>query len=481
VIQRVGFVLLAPGPTQTQFLDTLIILANCVAIGACFAAALRGHGVPRIFWLLFGSAFLLQLVAGVSWAFIHYFQLPVAAPALFPSLFYRLYAGPMAIALFLSEDSRTSKLEAFFNGCIIVGLVGLIMLQLQLAELGTHDQRIWQLISIGAGVNFVLILGAVARFVFSSRSDLRGLFAIQAIYLSIYAGVALVTSVGEAYFPDIDASIDPIWIVIYLAGAVLAITWHPLAEAVEPPKPRISRRVSLLCFNLTLATMVLGCTVLGLLVVNSTRIVALLAIGVVLGSYAIRGALMQDNQETYLAELQESRAQMLHQALYDELTGLPNRRHFAERLSQALALSKRLGYRVGLLYFDLDGFKAVNDRLGHAVGDTLMSQAATRMLGRVRRSDTLARMGGDEFTLLLAHVTNKEQAEAVARDLLSTLAEPFHIEGHMIEITASIGIGIFPEDAQDGSGLVRQADSAMYAAKRDGGNGVRFYTPELES
>jgi len=147
--------------------------------------------------------------------------------------------------------------------------------------------------------------------------------------------------------------------------------------------------------------MVLGCTVLGLLVVDSTRIVGLLAISVALVSYAIRGALMQDNQERYHVALLETQAQLEHQALYDELTGLPNRRLFAERLSQALALAKREGHIVGLLYFDLDSFKPVNDRLGHTVGDILLNRAASRMLSRVRKSDSLGRMGGDEFTLLL--------------------------------------------------------------------------------
>ena len=225
--------------------------------------------------------------------------------------------------------------------------------------------------------------------------------------------------------------------------------------------------------------MVLGCTVLGLLVVDSTRIVGLLAISVVLVSYAIRGALTEDKQEKYQAALQESRAQLQHQALHDELTGLPNRRLFAERLSQALVLARREGHIVGLLYFDLDGFKAVNDRLGHTIGDALLNQAAGRMLSRIRKSDSLGRVGGDEFTLLLVHIPSKEHAILVARELLSRLAEPFDIQGHAITITASMGIGIFPEGATDSAGLIHQADSAMYAVKRDGGNGVRCYTPEL--
>ncbi len=470
---------MADGPARTLFLDTLLVLANCLAIGSCLAAFVRGRGVSRTFWILFAIGFALQLVANVSWAYLGYFQIAVPDTSLFPSLFYRLYVGPMAIALFLSEDVHASRMESFFNGSIVVGLVGLTMFQLQMAELSTRGPILWRLISIGTAINVALILGAAARFVFSPRGNMRGLFARQTIYLSIYAGTALVTSIAETYFPKTEDSVDLVWIVSYLAGAALAITWHPPAAEDMLPGPRISRRASLLSFNLTLATMVLGCTVLGLLVVDSTRLVGLLAISVVLVSYAIRGALMEDKQERYHAALQESRAQLQHQALHDELTGLPNRRLFAERLSQALALARREGHTVGLLYFDLDGFKPVNDRLGHTIGDLLLNRAAGRMLSRIRKSDSLGRMGGDEFTLLLVHIPSKEHAISVARELLGILAEPFDIEGHIITITASMGIGIFPEGAADSAGLIHQADSAMYAVKRSGGNGVRCFTPEL--
>jgi diguanylate cyclase (GGDEF)-like protein len=470
---------LEAGPARTLYLDTFIVLANCVAIGGCISASIRGRGVLRIFWLLFGSTFALQLVANASWAYLHYFHVAVPGAALFPSIFYRFYVGPMAIALFLSDDVRTSKVESFFNGCIVVGLVGLTMYQVQMAELDAGDPSLWRLITIGTGLNVVLILTAAARFVFSARGNLRGLFARQAIYLSTYAGTALATSVGDAYFPRIHDSIDLIWIVPYLAGAVMAMTWHPSAIEDKPPEPWIGRRAALLSFNLTLAAMVLGCTVLGFMVVNSTRVMGLVAISAVLISYAIRGALMQDNQETYLAALQESRAQLAHQALYDELTGLPNRRLFAERMSQALALARRHGHIVGLLYFDLDGFKPVNDRLGHAIGDLLMNHAAARMLLRTRKSDTLARMGGDEFTLLLSDLTGKEDAALVASGMLKALAEPFQIEGHTIAITASMGIGVSLDGTVDSASLIHQADSAMYAVKRNGGNGMRYYTPDL--
>jgi diguanylate cyclase (GGDEF)-like protein len=187
---------------------------------------------------------------------------------------------------------------------------------------------------------------------------------------------------------------------------------------------------------------------------------------------------MQDIQEKYLTALQESKEELQQQALYDELTGLPNRRLFAERLSQVLAIAEREGHTVALFYLDLDGLKPVNDRLGHGIGDILLKQVAHRMLSRTRKSDTLARMGGDEFTWLVAHLSSADQATRLADEVLRALSEPFAIEGHPIAITASIGVGLYPESACDAAGLIQQADSAMYAVKRNGKNGVKYYTPE---
>jgi diguanylate cyclase (GGDEF)-like protein len=222
--------------------------------------------------------------------------------------------------------------------------------------------------------------------------------------------------------------------------------------------------------------MVLGSAVLGLRLANSAHAIGLIAITVVLFSFAVRSALMQDTQEKYLAALQESRAELERQALYDELTGLPNRRLFAERLTQVLAIAEREGQMAALFYVDLDGFKLVNDRLGHLAGDLLLKGVAHRMLTRVRKSDTLARMGGDEFTWLVAHLSHKDQAARLAEEMLQTLSEPYEIQGLTISITASIGIGLFPDDATDAAVLIQQSDSAMYDVKRDGKNGVRYTT-----
>jgi diguanylate cyclase (GGDEF)-like protein len=172
-------------------------------------------------------------------------------------------------------------------------------------------------------------------------------------------------------------------------------------------------------------------------------------------------------------------AKLQFQAFNDALTGLPNRRLFSDRLSQLLAAARRDSSIVALLYLDLDGFKLVNDSLGHSIGDALLVQVATRLQSRVRQSDTLARLGGDEFTVVLANLHNKNEAALVAKGLLDALAPPFLIEGHQLTIGASIGISLFPQNAKDATTLTQQADNAMYASKRDGRNRATYFTPEL--
>jgi diguanylate cyclase (GGDEF)-like protein len=182
-----------------------------------------------------------------------------------------------------------------------------------------------------------------------------------------------------------------------------------------------------------------------------------------------------------ISELHSRDLKLQSQALTDELTGLPNRRLLSDRLSQALQSAKRDNRILALLYLDLDGFKLVNDSLGHSTGDALLGQVTERLRSRIRKSDTLARLGGDEFTLLLTKLNNRDEAGLVAQSLLEVLSKPFQIESHEVTISASIGISIFPENGADASQLLQQADSAMYAAKRNGKNQMLYFSSEQGS
>lgn len=167
-------------------------------------------------------------------------------------------------------------------------------------------------------------------------------------------------------------------------------------------------------------------------------------------------------------------------ANFDALTGLPNRTLFQDRLAQALARAARSNAQVGLLFIDLDQFKAVNDRLGHPFGDELLKQVSRRLSQAVREVDTVARMGGDEFTIILEGIQNADTAAMVAGKVLQTLAPPIHIGAQELYVTASIGVAVYPTDAEQGDDLLSNADTAMYRAKEEGKNTYRVFTHEME-
>lgn len=176
-------------------------------------------------------------------------------------------------------------------------------------------------------------------------------------------------------------------------------------------------------------------------------------------------------------ELREREEYMRHMAQHDPLTQLPNRALFSDRLQAALARARRERSRAALMFVDLDHFKPVNDACGHAVGDSLLIAATERMRECLRESDTLARVGGDEFVVLLPHIDSRDDARQVAERIRASIALPFQIGPHQIDISASIGICIFPEHAGDEVGLMKCADTAMYQAK-DAGRDRLFFADE---
>lgn len=171
----------------------------------------------------------------------------------------------------------------------------------------------------------------------------------------------------------------------------------------------------------------------------------------------------------------ETEARIHRMAHFDALTDLPNRALFYDRLQQVLAQAKRGGHSSALMFLDLDRFKTVNDTLGHHVGDLLLQEVARRVRACVRESDTVARLGGDEFTVLLHEVVDRESAAIVARKIIAAFVEPFQLDGHELRSSTSIGISLYPLDADECEELVKCADSAMYEAKQQGRNNYRFF------
>lgn len=186
-------------------------------------------------------------------------------------------------------------------------------------------------------------------------------------------------------------------------------------------------------------------------------------------------------QITPVIERKQMEAWLQYIAQHDPLTGLPNRELFHDRLQTALRLAERNQTRLAVLYLDLDKFKEVNDTLGHHVGDLLLQEAARRLRQCVRSSDTIGRVGGDEFLVLLNGISLREQVLSIAEEIRISLDRPFLLAAHPVHISLSIGVALYPEHGDDHMQLIRHADEAMYDAKKSGGNHSRISTrPSLK-
>lgn len=172
---------------------------------------------------------------------------------------------------------------------------------------------------------------------------------------------------------------------------------------------------------------------------------------------------------------------LAYMATHDSLTGLPNRALFNDRLTLALTHARRNQKKLAVMLLDLDRFKVVNDSLGHKVGDLLLQGVGKRLTGLLRKGDTIARMGGDEFLFLLPEITWAEAAATVAQKILETFQEPFSIEANELKITTSVGVAIYPDDGEDVDELLKNVDIAMYHAKEKGRNNFQWYTSAMNA
>ena len=194
----------------------------------------------------------------------------------------------------------------------------------------------------------------------------------------------------------------------------------------------------------------------------------------ILGGQRYFVGIVRDITERKLAE-----EKIAHLAHYDYLTDLPNRSLLLDNLERAIALAKRKDYKVAVLFLDLDGFKKVNDTLGHDAGDLLLREVSKRLKESIRTSDSVARVGGDEFIFVLNEIGSDENAAHTANKIIASLSKSFDLKGQQCNVGGSIGIAIYPDTSEDPNTLVKQADDAMYMAKQSGKNTLRFYRDVL--
>jgi len=181
------------------------------------------------------------------------------------------------------------------------------------------------------------------------------------------------------------------------------------------------------------------------------------------------------SRKTMEEALSTEKIQITHSANHDFLTGLPNRMLLNDRVRQAIALAPRHKKKVAVLFLDLDGFKRINDSMGHATGDKLLQSVAQRLVDCVRGSDTVSRQGGDEFVVLLSEVARSQDAAISAQRMLQKVGAPHSIDQHELRVTASIGVSVYPDDGPDADTLIKNADSAMYLVKQTGRQSYEFF------
>src|SRR6202021_1144019 len=175
----------------------------------------------------------------------------------------------------------------------------------------------------------------------------------------------------------------------------------------------------------------------------------------------------------------EERVQYL--AYYDALTGLPNRTFLGDRLTKALADARRKKYKIAILFLDIDRFKDINDSLGHSVGDLFLQEVAERIKSFAREQDIVARLGGEEFLVMLTHIEDISDAAVAAERLMDAMTAEFVVEGHPLNVSCSVGISIFPQHGAGGEGLMKKADAAMYSVKENGRNNYRFFIEDMNA
>jgi diguanylate cyclase (GGDEF)-like protein len=215
-----------------------------------------------------------------------------------------------------------------------------------------------------------------------------------------------------------------------------------------------------------------------LALVIATMSLGLLAITTILLVY---DAHLESNVRRYNEMLETANARLQHAATHDALTGLPNRVLLADRMSQAIARAARHEISFAVLVVDLDRFKAINDSLGHIAGDELLQEVARRLSSLLRKDDTLARLGGDEFVLVIHELSTSQDAEVVARKVLSHVAQPVRLAGLDVHVSPSVGIALCPDDGVDSETLLQHADAAMYHAKKKGRNTFQFFAPAMNA
>jgi diguanylate cyclase (GGDEF)-like protein len=371
----------------------------------------------------------------------------------------------LGLFLLLQQQRRDHCLGVLFEAILCVATLGFIPWALWAGASGPGDAALRSLPAMVAAVALWLGIRLVGDA--EDRAHTADL-AVSALFWMVVVDVVVASGVAAAV-TEAQRSLEVVRLAAGCALAVAAVNFvrrlpvdrtATLPSQLGPGKVAAPLGLTLLAPALFALQAIQGDPPgLSVVLTGSSVMAFLVAV------YLVRQV-----QESARAELR---------ANHDALTGLPNRAMFHDRLEVALAHARREHARVGVMFLDLDRFKSINDSLGHGVGNQLLQRVAERLAQSVREGDTVARMGGDEFMVLLPSVDTGHDCVTVAEKLLHTMAEPFVLGSRELVTSASIGIAIFPDNGRDGETLAKNADIAMYRAKASGRNAFQLYTPDL--
>jgi diguanylate cyclase len=477
----VALVLTRPvSPTFTRDADDLVQLAAplLIALPACCWAASRTSGRLRAVWVLWALFALSWGIGQAVWCVHEITTGQTSNAASWPTFGYLLAPvfGMVAVAVYPAPERHwTAGTRAVVDGFLVVACLMFVAWAIA-GDTGALDrtgtslaERFTVMAYPGADIVLLALLATVAgRTVRSWRDPLVAMAACMvALFLgdslSIYIGLSGTYSTGNA--------VDAFWFVAFLLLAVAAVL--PAAGGVaareETKRPAWTEMVPSVAIALTL---IVAAVQIGRRNPFDTveQVLAVACVGLLL----VRSNLYVKENRVLLTELEGSVDDLQRIALHDPLTGLPNRVLYRDRLDLALRRRSESGLVVAVGYVDLDDFKDVNDTFGHDAGDELLRQVSRRLTDGMREEDTLARLSGDEFALLVTSASDEDQIGSALERLLHQLDEPILVLGHVVTVSASIGFTVSQGD-EDADMLVHEADVAMYTAKESGKNRLCRY------
>jgi diguanylate cyclase len=422
----------------------LVVLSVTVAVIASYAAldlaarvSVRRERAAWL-WLLGGAGVMGTGIWSMHFIGMLAFHLetPVAYDSRINAASWLIAVLASGVALLVVRRPALTR-TSLAGGALVMGLGIAAMHYLGMAAMRVSPPVEYDISLVAASIGIAFVASLVALWL---AFRLRRRYSRGAVFAKLGSAVVMGLGIAAMHYTGIAAA-----------------RFAPGTVSLEPP--------SLVGLDDAFLAELIGLAALGLLGVT-----------VVLTAFdAARAA----RTEALALALQARNAELRAAALYDALTGLPNRMLLDERMIQAVRRSERSGKPFAVMFVDLDRFKAVNDTYGHVVGDRLLKAVSDRMQGCVRGEDTVARVGGDEFIVVLAELARGVDAGVVGEKMLKELARPFEVEAHQLDIGASVGISVYPDDARDVQTLLLHADAAMYHAKRAGRNQLSFFAPRM--